>query len=164
MASAFNKGSATCTVNSEGMKERLYGVTKAVNPNHVVIVGGGLVGAEMAYDMGAEGKEVYLVEALDDICANDPSGVPFWVRDMLNEFLDLKHVKKLMGHRLDSITDKGAVVIAKDGGKMEIEADDVIIAIGFRARYCSSGRRKRYKFRQGSELFYIPRRELLGFL
>lgn len=100
----------------------------------VVIVGGGLVGAEMAYDMGAEGKEVYLVEALDDICANDPTGVPFWVRDMLNELLDRTHVNKLMGHRLDSITDKGAVVQDKEGNKKEIEADDVIIAIGFRAR------------------------------
>lgn len=100
----------------------------------VVIVGGGLVGAEMAYDMGAEGKEVYLVEALDDICANDPTGVPFWVRDMLNELLDRTHVNKLMGHRLYSITDKGAVVQDKEGNKKEIEADDVIIAIGFRAR------------------------------
>lgn len=100
----------------------------------VVIVGGGLVGAEMAYDMGAEGKEVYLVEALDDICANDPTGVPFWVRDMLNELLDRTHVNKLMGHRLYSITDKGAVVQDKKGNKKEIEADDVIIAIGFRAR------------------------------
>lgn len=100
----------------------------------VVIVGGGLVGAEMAYDMGAEGKEVYLVEALDDICANDPTGVPFWVRNMLNDLLDKTHVNKFMGHRLDSITQKGAIVQDKDGNRKEIEADDVIIAIGFRAR------------------------------
>ena len=100
----------------------------------VVIVGGGLVGAEMAYDMGKEGKEVYLAEALDDICANDPNGVPFWVRDMLNELLDVNGVRKMMGHRLDSITDKGAVLLDKEGNKKEIEADDVIIAIGFRAR------------------------------
>lgn len=102
--------------------------------NKVVIVGGGLVGAEMAYDMGREGKEVYLVEALDDICANDPNGVPFQVRDLLNELLDQEGVTKLMGHRLDSITDNGAVVLNKDGNKKEINADDVIIAIGFRAR------------------------------
>lgn len=102
--------------------------------NKVVIVGGGLVGAEMAYDMGQEGKEVCLVEALDDICGNDPNGVPFWVRNMLNELLDINHVNKMMGHRLDSITEKGAVVLDKEGNRKEIEADDVIIAIGFRAR------------------------------
>lgn len=102
--------------------------------NKAVIVGGGLVGAEMAYDMGQEGREVCLVEALDDICANDPNGVPFWVRNMLNDLLEVNHVKKLMGHRLDSITEKGAIVLNKNGEKKEIEADDVIIAIGFRAR------------------------------
>ena len=102
--------------------------------NTVVIVGGGLVGAEMAYDMGKEGKEVYLVEALDDICANDPNGVPFQTRDLLNELLDLEGVNKLMGHKLDSITESGAVVLDKEGNKREIVADDVIIAIGFRAR------------------------------
>ncbi|WP_458398075.1 oxidoreductase [Anaerotignum sp.] len=256
MASAFNKGSATCTVNPMGMKEGLYGVTKAINPKHVVIVGGGvcgmeaarnaavrghevelferdsklggrlfdagvhhfkgsiralnewyinelkdlnvkihlnteataetlketgadtviyaigaeplmppmikgiekavpctdvllgkkevgnkvvivgggLVGAEMAYDMAGEGKEVYLVEALDDICANDPTGVPFWNKDMLNTLLDLKKVNKLMGHRLDCVTDNGAIVLDKEGNKKEIVADDVIMAIGFRAR------------------------------
>lgn len=258
MASAFNQGSATCTVNPEGMKEGLYGVTKAINPKKVVIVGGGvcgmeaarnaavrghdvelierdeklggrlfdasvhsfkqsisdlnswyineikdlgvkitlnteatpellkakgaktvifaigseplmpgvipgihseksvactdvllgkrevgkriiivgggLVGAEMAYDMAGEGKQVYLVEALDDICANDPTGVPFWIRNMLNELLDINGVHMMMQHRLESITDKGAVVLDKDGNKKEIEADDVIIAIGFRAR------------------------------
>ena len=48
----------------------------------VVIVGGGLVGAEMAYDniWGAEGKRSIPGRSLDDICANDPNGVPFWVK------------------------------------------------------------------------------------
>lgn len=102
--------------------------------SRVVIVGGGLVGAEMAYDMGMEGKEVTLVEALDDICANDPNGVPFWVRDILNELLDINHVNKMMGHRLDSITENGAVVLDKEGNRKEIAADNVVIAIGFKAR------------------------------
>ncbi|MDO4555888.1 MAG: FAD-dependent oxidoreductase [Lachnospiraceae bacterium] len=100
----------------------------------VVIVGGGLVGAEMAYDMAKEGKEVCLVEALSDICANDPNGVPFWVRNMLNELLDFYHVEKKMGHRLESINEKGAVLLDSDGNQKEVEADDVIIAIGFSAR------------------------------
>ena len=100
----------------------------------VVIVGGGLVGAEMAYDLGRAGKDVYLVEALDDICANDPTGVPFWTRNMLNELLERHGVHKLMGHRLERITDAGAVVLATDGSTREIAADDVVIAIGFRAR------------------------------
>ena len=60
----------------------------------VVVIGAGLVGAEMAYDMAKEeGKEVVLVDGLDDILSNDPDGVPFQTRWMLNELLDLYGVK-----------------------------------------------------------------------
>lgn len=102
--------------------------------NSLVIVGGGLVGAEMAYDYCLEGKRVTLVEALPDLMANDPNGVPYWVHDMLKELLDKNHCDVRVSTRLDSITDKGAVVCDKDGVAQEIEADDVIIAIGFRKR------------------------------
>ncbi len=100
----------------------------------VVIVGGGLVGAEMAYDYCLEGKKVTLVEALDDLMANDPVGVPYWVHDMLVELLNRKHCNILTSTRLDCVNEKGAVVLDKDGNAQEIEADDVIIAIGFRKR------------------------------
>lgn len=102
--------------------------------NSLVIVGGGLVGAEMAYDYCLEGKQVTLVEALPDLMANDPNGVPYWVHDMLKELLDKNHCDVRVSTRLESITDKGAVVLDKDGVSHEIEADDVIIAIGFRKR------------------------------
>lgn len=101
----------------------------------VAIIGAGLVGAEMAYDMAKEeGKEIVLVDGLDDILSNDPGGVPFQTRWMLNELLDLYGVKKYMGHMLDSINDRGCVLKSKDGELIQIEADDVIVAIGFRAR------------------------------
>ena len=101
----------------------------------VAIIGAGLVGAEMAYDMAKEeGKEVILVDGLDDILSNDPDGVPFQTRWMLNELLDLHGVKKYMGHMLESINDQGCVLKSKTGELVQIEADSVVIAIGFRAR------------------------------
>ena len=101
----------------------------------VAIIGAGLVGAEMAYDMAKEeGKEVVLVDGLDDILSNDPDGVPFQTRWMLNELLDLHGVKKYMGHMLESINDQGCVLKSKTGELVQIEADSVVIAIGFRAR------------------------------
>ena len=102
--------------------------------NNLVIVGGGLVGAEMAYDYLLEGKKVTLVEALDDLMANDPNGVPYWVHDLLCELLDKYGCNVRVSTRLESITDKGAVVVDKNGNKEEIEADDVIMSIGFRKR------------------------------
>lgn len=101
----------------------------------VAIIGAGLVGAEMAYDMAKEeGKEIVLVDGLDDILSNDPDGVPFQTRWMLNELLDLHGVRKYMGHMLAGINDQGCVLKSKSGELVPIEADDVIIAIGFRAR------------------------------
>lgn len=101
----------------------------------VAIIGAGLVGAEMAYDMAKhEGKEVVLVDALGDILSNDPDGVPFQTRWMLNELLSIHGVKKYMGCFLESINDKGCVLKSKEGESIEIEADDVVIAVGFRAR------------------------------
>lgn len=67
MASAFNKGSATCTVNPQGMKEGLYGMTKAVQPKHVVVVGGGVCGMEAARNAAARGHEVELLERADKL-------------------------------------------------------------------------------------------------
>lgn len=101
----------------------------------VAIIGAGLVGAEMAYDMAKEeGKEVYLVDGLDDILSNDPDGIPFQTRWMLNELLDLNGVKKYMGCMLDSINDAGCIITDKNGEKHQLEADTVIVAIGFRSR------------------------------
>lgn len=101
----------------------------------VAIIGAGLVGAEMAYDMAKEeGKEIVLVDGLDDILSNDPDGVPFQTRWMLNELLDLHGVRKYMGHMLAGINDQGCVLKSKSGELVPIEADDVIIAIGFRSR------------------------------
>ena len=102
--------------------------------NKLVIVGGGLVGAEMAYDYGLEGKEVTLVEALPDLMANDPNGVPYWVHDMLIELLKLHNCDIRLNTRLDGINDAGAVLLDKDGGQTNVDADDVILAIGFRKR------------------------------
>ncbi len=101
----------------------------------VAIVGAGLVGAEMAYDMAKEEKrEVVLIDGLNDILSNDPEGVPFQTRWMLNELLELNGVKKYMSHRLKEINDKGCLLENSEGETVEIEADDVIIAVGFRGR------------------------------
>ena len=99
----------------------------------LVIVGGGLVGAEMAYDYCLEGKQVTLVEALPDLMANDPNGVPYWVHDLLIELLKKYGCDIRTSTRLVEINDQGAIV-AGPQGEEQLTADDVIMAIGFRKR------------------------------
>lgn len=101
---------------------------------NVIVVGGGLVGAEMAYDYGLEGKNVTIVEALDALMDNDPAGVPYWTKDLLCELLERTKCKICTGCRLEEINDEGAVISRKDGSKEQLAADDVIMAIGFRKR------------------------------
>lgn len=98
----------------------------------VVVAGGGLVGCEIALEMAQQGKKVTIVEALDSILA---AGLPVPLPNLmeLNLLLAENQVQIQTGSQLDSINDSGAVVLSKDGGKQTIEADSVIIAIGFKA-------------------------------
>ena len=98
----------------------------------VVIVGGGLVGCEIALDEANHGKEVIIVEALDDIMAAGGNSAPYPNKQMICDLFEAKGVKVCTSTKLVEVTDKGAVVETKDGNKTEIEADTVVSALGFR--------------------------------
>ena len=96
----------------------------------VTIVGGGLVGCEIAYGYAKEGKQVTIVEALDDILmVND---VPAMNKMMLVDAFEYYKTRVLTGTRLKEINDKGAVIERKDGTEETLEADTVIMSIGYR--------------------------------
>ncbi len=97
----------------------------------VVVVGGGLVGCEIAFGYAKEGKEVTIVEALDDILkVND---VPAMNKLMLKDAFEYYKTKILTSTKLKSVTDKGAVVVLPNGEEKTIEADSVVISIGYRS-------------------------------
>ncbi len=100
--------------------------------DRVVVVGGGLTGSELAYDLAAyESKKVTLVEALDDILSSGLP-VPQAVDNMLRDLLKNNEVEILTGHKIVAVSDEGAVVEDKNGLRTTIEADDVVFAIGLR--------------------------------
>lgn len=99
----------------------------------VAIVGGGLVGCELALDLAQQGREVTVVEALDEALMGP--GIPAMNRQFLLDSLERLGVPLLTGHRLERVDDRGAVVAdATTGNEELVEADDVVIAIGFRPR------------------------------
>ena len=103
--------------------------------DNVVIVGGGLTGVEMAIEYGMHGKNVTIVEALDDILS---SGLPVpMMQDMMCRDL-LKHygVEICTGHKITAVNDTGAVVerTHNPDDVQTIPADCVIMAVGFRSR------------------------------
>lgn len=96
----------------------------------VVIVGGGLVGCEIALDHAMHGKKVTVVEALDHILF---SGVPAPTpnRQMIGDLFEKYHVNVLTSHLLKEVNESG-VVLDHNGTRVEEAADSVIIAVGFK--------------------------------
>lgn len=101
----------------------------------VVIVGGGLTGSELAYDLASfEHKDVTVVEALPDILS---AGAPVQksVSMMLRDLLAEHHVDLKVGHKIVAVTDAGAVVEnVATGEQLTLEADNVIFAIGLKPK------------------------------
>ena len=97
---------------------------------NVVVIGGGLVGCEMALDYAQAGKNVTVVEALPKILsAGIPSPIPNG--QMIPDLFEYHHVNVLESHRLSAVED-GKVILEHDGQRNVLDADSVVIAVGFR--------------------------------
>lgn len=101
---------------------------KEVGEN-VVIIGGGLSGCEIAYDLFLKGKKPIIVEAKDDLMA--VTGLCLANSSYLRDFFKLKEVPVYLESKVLQINDGSVVVEAKDGTKTTVEADSVITAIGY---------------------------------
>ena len=103
--------------------------TKPVGQN-VIVCGGGLVGCELAYGYAKDGKNVTIVEALEDILlVND---VPEMNKIMLKDAFAHYGTRILTRARLQKITSESAVVLKSDGSEESIATDNVVMAIGFK--------------------------------
>ena len=91
----------------------------------VVVLGGGLVGCETAVYMAKEGKEVTVIEMLQEVC---PEANPRY-RPLL-----LDQLEKLVTCRTDMrglrITEEGLVCADKEGNEILFDADTIICAVG----------------------------------
>ena len=96
----------------------------------VMVIGGGLVGCEMALEYAQDGKEVTVVEALPKILsAGIPSPIPNG--QMIPDLFEHHHVAVLENHRLSAVED-GRVILESGGQKKAFDADSVVISVGFR--------------------------------
>lgn len=77
-----------------------------------------------------EGRKVTVVEALPKILsAGIPSPIPNG--QMLPDLFEYHHVNVLAGHKLAAV-ENGKAVLECDGHKKELEADSIVVAVGFR--------------------------------
>ncbi len=98
---------------------------------NVVIVGGGLTGCEIAYELYLQGKNPAIVEMLDDLIA--VKGVCLANSSFLRDFFNANKVSVHLETRLCAIEDDGVVVSDKDGKRFKIPADNVILSTGYKS-------------------------------
>lgn len=106
--------------------EYLRGYKKA--GDDVVVVGGGLTGCEIAYDLVLKGKKPVIVEALDDIL-----NVPHLCAangNMLREIIRYHGIPVHTETKVSSIGD-GFVTVRDASGTRNIPADSVVVSIGY---------------------------------
>ncbi len=93
----------------------------------VAILGGGLVGCETALHLAMDGKEVTVIEMMDNLC---PDANPRY-RPLLMAQLD-KYVTCETEMRGLRVTKEGVVCADKDGSEVTVKGDTVICAVGQR--------------------------------
>ena len=94
----------------------------------VVVLGGGHVGAEVAEYLATKGRDVTIIEMLDEIATDMPKSV----RMLLILSLKENGVKTITKAKAEKIT-KTSLIINKQGKEIEIPADSVVLALGFEA-------------------------------
>ena len=95
----------------------------------VVVVGGGLTGCEIAYDLYLQGKKPTIVEMKDDLIA--VKGVALANASYLRDFFTNNRVPVHLETGVREISADGVTVAHKDGSTEVIPADSVILSVGY---------------------------------
>ncbi|MBR5902890.1 MAG: FAD-dependent oxidoreductase, partial [Clostridia bacterium] len=96
----------------------------------VVIVGGGLTGCEIAYELYLKGKNPTIVEMMDDLIVTP--GICLANTSYLRDFFKTYKVPVYLETSLAEI-DKGRVKLkSKDGDVFGVKADSVILSVGYK--------------------------------
>ena len=104
-------------------------------PGSIVIVGAGAIGMEFAYVLTNYGVKVTIIEFLDRALPNEDADVS---KEIAKQYRNLG-VDILVGTKVESVVDSGDKVTVsysdnKSGEKGQIEADKVLMSIGFAPR------------------------------
>ena len=103
-------------------------------PKTIVVVGGGVIGLEMASYFNSVGAKVYVVEMLDHIAGATDSDIS----KLLQKDYASRGVEFILSARVTSIKNK-TVTYEKNGKTVEIPADYALVSIGRRPRTAGIG-------------------------
>ena len=97
---------------------------------NVVIIGGGLTGCEIAYELYLQGKNPTIVEMQDDLITTP--GICLANTSFLRDFFKANDVPVYLETGVTEIGDFHVTVKDKDGVTTQLKADDVILSVGYK--------------------------------
>ena len=114
-------------------KEKLIEACEYLNGKEVgdvvAVIGGGLTGSEIAYELELQGKHPLIVEMKDDLVAQ--KGVCLANSSYLREYFAYKKVPVYLETTLKEVKDGSIIVVDKNSKETEIKCDSVISSIGY---------------------------------
>ncbi len=102
---------------------------KAEVGERVTVIGGGLTGCEIAYELYLTGKKPSIVEMQDDLVTT--KGICLANTSYLRDFFKTNKVPVHLETSLCEISDGSVTVRCKDGNTFTIESDSVIMSVGY---------------------------------
>ncbi len=112
---------------------------KPVGEN-VIVIGGGLTGCEIAYELYLQGKKPTIVEMKNDLIA--VTGVCLANASYLRDFFAANKVPVYLETKLQEVLPDGVMVVDKDGRSFKLEGDSVILSVGYQPAPLTAGRAK----------------------
>ena len=101
---------------------------KTVGEN-VAVIGGGLTGCEIAYDLYLKGKKPTIIEMQDDLITT--KGVCLANTSYLRDFFKTNKVPVHLETAVSEIMSDGVKVKDKNGKEFKISADSVVLSVGY---------------------------------
>lgn len=106
----------------------------------VAVIGGGLTGSEIAYELALDGKKVIIIEMKDDLISQ--TGVCLANSSYLREWFALHKVPVYLETTLKEVTEEGIICLDKKGQEISIPCDSVISSAGYIPSSLSDGGKK----------------------
>ena len=97
--------------------------------DHVVVIGGGLTGCEIAYDLYLKGKKPVIVEMQEDLITT--KGVCLANTSYLRDFFKTNKVPVYLETSLSKINDGSVTLKDKNGTEFDVKAENVIVSVGY---------------------------------
>lgn len=140
-------GAAPITLKVPGSERMIEAISflegKQAVGQKVAVIGGGLTGCEIAYELALQGKEPVIIEMKNDLVAQ--KGVCLANSSYLREWFALHKVPVHLETTLTAVEEGKVICQDKDGKTVEIPCDSVIGSVGYRpAPLAGKGKNVRY--------------------